>query len=285
MVGIELPGEDRLPAGPARDLVVALHELYRGAGRPGLRKIAQAVVHGHNFMDTVSHETVSDMLSGKSIPRWSKLDCVVRQLAEWNTPRLGPSETAERFLILWDAAVGGSLGLALEPASASRTNTSPVARRTGTPTQGASPSRSRETPAGSDGTTAVAHRMRPTDRSLIYAQGLKLALLKIGYIISERSEDTGPMFVVEDGQQNVIFLDAHYVNSMNPISTSIIEGAIETAARTAPPVLLVANELPAKRAQLNIARSKNIDFMVWQNEGDNEELAARILPLMEHSQA
>ena len=46
VVGIELPDEGRLPAGPARDLVVALHELYRGAGRPGLRRIARAIVDG-----------------------------------------------------------------------------------------------------------------------------------------------------------------------------------------------------------------------------------------------
>jgi len=109
MVGIELPGEDRLPPGPARDLAVALHELYRRAGRPGLRRISKAITYG-NFRDTVSHEAVSDMLNGKGVPRWSKLECVVRQLADWNSPRLDPDQTASLFLPLWEAVIGGVLG-------------------------------------------------------------------------------------------------------------------------------------------------------------------------------
>jgi CRP/FNR family transcriptional regulator, cyclic AMP receptor protein len=105
MVGIELPDEERLPAGSARDLVIALHELYRGAGRPGLRRIAKAVASS-DFTDTVSHEAVSSMLNGEHVPRWFKIDCVVRQLAVWNAPQLDPGRTAELFLSLWEAAVG-----------------------------------------------------------------------------------------------------------------------------------------------------------------------------------
>jgi hypothetical protein len=114
VVGIELPSEDRLPPGPARDLVEALHQIYRGAGRPGLRRIAKAITNG-DFNDTVSHEAVSDMLNGKNVPRWSKLECVVRQLADWNSPRLDPDITAAQFLRLWDAASG------LTPATLSQT--------------------------------------------------------------------------------------------------------------------------------------------------------------------
>ena len=110
MVGIELPGEDRLPIGPVRNLVEALHGVYRGAGRPGLRRIAKAITEG-DFRDTVSHEAVSDMLNGKSVPRWSKLECVVRQLAVWNSPRLDPDSTAARFLRLWEAATGTTAGV------------------------------------------------------------------------------------------------------------------------------------------------------------------------------
>jgi hypothetical protein len=106
MVGIELPGEERLPAGPKRDLVVALHELYRGAGKPGLRAIAKAIAKG-DYRDMASHEAVSDMLNGKTVPRWSKLDCVVRQLAVWNATPLHPDQVAERFLLMWEAATGG----------------------------------------------------------------------------------------------------------------------------------------------------------------------------------
>ena len=112
-VGVQLPGEDELPGSPERDLVVALHGLYSGAGRPGLREIAKAVIDG-DFRDTVSHEAVSDMLKGKSLPRWSKLECVVRQLADWNAPRLDPEVTAARFLQLWQAASGATSAKTLE---------------------------------------------------------------------------------------------------------------------------------------------------------------------------
>jgi len=129
VVGIELPREERLPPGPLRDLVVALHELYRGAGRPGLRRIAKAIVGG-DFPDTVSHESVSDMLNGKAVPRWSKLDCVVRQLATWNAPRLDPEQTAARFLPLWEAATGGAPAPAAQPAlSTADTASLPAANR------------------------------------------------------------------------------------------------------------------------------------------------------------
>jgi hypothetical protein len=106
VTGIELPGEDRLPSGGLRDLVTALHSLYRGAGRPGLRVISKAVTDG-DFRDTVSHEKVSAMLHGQNLPKWSKLECVVRQLAKWHTPRLDPDQEAARFLVLWQAASGG----------------------------------------------------------------------------------------------------------------------------------------------------------------------------------
>lgn len=104
MVGIEPPGEDRLPAGPRRDLVLVLHDLYRGAGRPGLRRIANEISRNHDYPDTVSHETVSAILRGEGGPRWSKLECVVRQLAAWHHPRLDPDEQVRRFLALWNAA-------------------------------------------------------------------------------------------------------------------------------------------------------------------------------------
>jgi hypothetical protein len=105
LVGIDLPDEGRLPPGPARELVSALHELYRGAGRPGLRKIWKAIADG-DFSEMVSHETISDMLNGKGVPRWAKVNCVVRQLAAWNNPRHNPDQVAARFLSLWEAASG-----------------------------------------------------------------------------------------------------------------------------------------------------------------------------------
>ena len=102
MAGIQLPDENKLPPGPLRDLVMALHALYRGAGRPGLRRISSAITKG-NYRDTVSHEKVSAMLHGEGLPRWSKLEAVVRQLAAWHVPSRDPDSEAARFLPMWEA--------------------------------------------------------------------------------------------------------------------------------------------------------------------------------------
>src|SRR5258705_13891666 len=99
-LGVALPDMRDPPPGPKRDLVEALHRLYRGAGKPGLRRIATAVMNG-DFTDTVSHEKVAAMLRGTGLPRWSTLEPVVRVLAAWNNPRLDPDEQATRTLTLW----------------------------------------------------------------------------------------------------------------------------------------------------------------------------------------
>src|SRR6266536_2506615 len=100
-----MPGLDRLPAGPHRDLVEALHQLYRGAGMPGLRPIVRAVMDG-DYRDTVSHEKVAAMLRGEGLPRWSKLEPVVRVLASWHTSRPDVDTEAARLQRLWYAARG-----------------------------------------------------------------------------------------------------------------------------------------------------------------------------------
>jgi hypothetical protein len=105
--GVQLPGPDELPPGPSRKLTEALHELYRAAGTPGLRKIATTVTDDSRFRDTVSHQKVSAMLHGAGVPKWSKLEPVVVVLAEWSTPQRNPSEEAKRFKRLWDAATTG----------------------------------------------------------------------------------------------------------------------------------------------------------------------------------
>jgi len=106
MVGIEPPGEDRLPLGPERDLVLALHELYSGAGRPGLRRIAEAIRDASAFPDTISHETAGAILRGEGVPRWSKLECLVRQLSDWHHKKPDPDEQVARFHRLWASAGG-----------------------------------------------------------------------------------------------------------------------------------------------------------------------------------
>ncbi|MBE8523328.1 TIR domain-containing protein [Amycolatopsis sp. H6(2020)] len=104
MVGISMLGPDRLPPGPHRELVEALHGLYQGAGTPGLRRISKAVNDNDEFRDTVSHEKVSAMLKGKGLPGWFKLEPVVRVLVAWHTPALDADAETARFLGLWQAA-------------------------------------------------------------------------------------------------------------------------------------------------------------------------------------
>jgi hypothetical protein len=103
VTGIALPGEDRLPPGPHRALLEALHGLYDGAGKPGLRRIAVAITNG-DYRDTISHEKVGALLRGAGLPGWLKVECVVRQLAAWHNPRLDPDAEAARFTTLWLAA-------------------------------------------------------------------------------------------------------------------------------------------------------------------------------------
>ena len=109
MSGVHLPGLEDLPAGPLRTLTEALHELYRDAGAPGLRKIASAVSNDDRFHDTVSHQKVAAMLHGDGVPKWSKLEPVVLLLAQWSTPRRDPREETQRFKRLWDAVSAGAV--------------------------------------------------------------------------------------------------------------------------------------------------------------------------------
>jgi outer membrane protein assembly factor BamB len=104
MTRIRPPEEDRVPPGPARDLVLALHELYSGTGYLSTRRIASAVDNGE-YCDAVSHTTVAEMLHGtRTSAQWSKWDVVVRVLAVRNNPRRDPETEAQRMQELWDAA-------------------------------------------------------------------------------------------------------------------------------------------------------------------------------------
>jgi len=118
--GVRLPGPDELPPGLSRELVEALHELYRAAGTPGLREIADTVTHDNRFRDTVSYQKVSEMLRGAGVPKWSKVEPVVRVLAEWSTPRRDPDDEAKRFKGLWDAVRGEAPGESLPADRGSR---------------------------------------------------------------------------------------------------------------------------------------------------------------------
>ncbi|MEV4350344.1 FxSxx-COOH system tetratricopeptide repeat protein [Actinoplanes sp. NPDC049596] len=101
---VNLPGPDQLSPGPLRELVTTLHDLYGNAGRPGVRVISSEIRHRQDLRDTVSHETVSLMLRGEGLPRWDKVECVVRVLAARSVSRQDEDAEVRRFHSLWLAA-------------------------------------------------------------------------------------------------------------------------------------------------------------------------------------
>jgi tetratricopeptide (TPR) repeat protein len=100
-VAVAMPTPEDLPDGPLRRLVQAIHELYATAGRPGVRQISNAIKDRDDLRDTVSHETVSAMLRGEGLPRWVKLECVIRQLAAWAVTQPDADDSVRRFHRLW----------------------------------------------------------------------------------------------------------------------------------------------------------------------------------------
>jgi tetratricopeptide (TPR) repeat protein len=86
------------------NLVAELQLLYRAAGRPSYRRISTEIRRQHDMPDTVSHETVSTILRGDGLARWSKTECVVRYLAAMAVHRPDQEEEVRRFHALWLAA-------------------------------------------------------------------------------------------------------------------------------------------------------------------------------------
>jgi hypothetical protein len=98
---VHLPSPDDLPEGPRRDLLESVHRLYQAAGMPGVRRISDEIRRRDEFSDTVSAETVSNILNGTSIPRWSKLQPVAQVLADGATGSFDRDRAIERVHHLW----------------------------------------------------------------------------------------------------------------------------------------------------------------------------------------
>ncbi|MBO3740080.1 FxSxx-COOH system tetratricopeptide repeat protein [Actinoplanes flavus] len=86
-----------------------------------------------DLADTVSHETVSAMLRGDGLPKWVKLDCVVRVLAVRSVDRRDPHEVVRQFLQLWLAASDDSTRPAVAPPSEDFIVPEPVEKTAGEP--------------------------------------------------------------------------------------------------------------------------------------------------------
>ncbi len=83
------------------ELVAELLLLYRAAGRPSYRRISNEIRDAEDMPDTVSHETVSSLLNGTVIPRWTKVQCVVRQLCLMAVHHPDPDAEVLRFHPVW----------------------------------------------------------------------------------------------------------------------------------------------------------------------------------------
>ena len=110
---IRMPSETELPAGPVREFVAILFDLYREAHRPTLRQIS-SVIRRLDLPGTASTETIRKMLRGTTVPRWPTVEVVLLALCEiaethpdqefpdqaaWNT-----SSRQQVVANLWDRA-------------------------------------------------------------------------------------------------------------------------------------------------------------------------------------
>jgi tetratricopeptide (TPR) repeat protein len=81
-VAIALPGLDKVPDGPLREFVSAVHAIYDAAGQPAARVIAKATVDlPPGQFQSVSHETVSATLRAGTVPAWEKIRSMLHVMA------------------------------------------------------------------------------------------------------------------------------------------------------------------------------------------------------------
>ena len=111
---IGLPGTDRLPDGPMRVFVVELHALYGLAGRPAARAISRRVF-ADRTLQSVSHETVSSLLRGASLPAWAKVESIIVVLNRMAVQQSDPQQLRIRFNRLWLDVDHPPRGPATEP--------------------------------------------------------------------------------------------------------------------------------------------------------------------------
>ena len=91
---LKMPSEAELPSGPFRVFVLALHQHYRAAYRPPLRRISEKAAEIAAMTDgvdgTASRETIRRMLTGEVLPQWSTVE--VTFLALCNLAHREPDE-------------------------------------------------------------------------------------------------------------------------------------------------------------------------------------------------
>ncbi|MFE5811376.1 hypothetical protein [Streptomyces sp. NPDC056491] len=103
-----MPDTRHVPEGPHRQLLLALHQLYRDAGRPGIKRTSDTIQGRNDLPGTLSHEGISKILHGTVLPQhWQKLESLVRQYLTWSVdqPQLEQAaDTVRNILDLWHEA-------------------------------------------------------------------------------------------------------------------------------------------------------------------------------------
>lgn len=120
---IVLPGVDRVPEGPKRELLVELHKLYHLADAPGLRGLSAEIADKLLLSATMNRDLLSKIFSGKRWPTVRQVDSLVRVLAEKSIHAVDVDSEAKRFRHLWMAAEQPFL-VAPEPATGNRMHVS-----------------------------------------------------------------------------------------------------------------------------------------------------------------
>ncbi|MFG2227944.1 hypothetical protein [Streptomyces sp. NPDC048644] len=105
---IDVPDTCDVPEGPHRQLLLALHQLYRDAGRPGIKRTSDTIKKRTDLPDTISHQGISKILHGTVVPQhWQKLESLVRQYLTWSVDQPHPdtaADTVRKILDLWHEA-------------------------------------------------------------------------------------------------------------------------------------------------------------------------------------
>jgi hypothetical protein len=129
MGGVPLPDEGKLPPGPHRNLVVAVHSLYRAAGKPSLKDISTWISENEGKSGSLSHEGVRALLNGSRTPRWRNLEMLVKTLAWKSVIKLDIDAEVKIIHKLWDEMESADSALGeYEPAAKNFASTSEVDR-------------------------------------------------------------------------------------------------------------------------------------------------------------
>jgi hypothetical protein len=117
MKRVEMPDERALPPGPARELTLAVHDLYGQAGKPSLRETSSGIRKRDDLPATLSHERVRGVLLGEPAT-WVAVDTVVQFLAGGLIDPPDVSALRRRFHALWLAATREEPTVVPDPALA-----------------------------------------------------------------------------------------------------------------------------------------------------------------------